>query len=36
MLGMVYLLARRNLWVAILAHGFMNTVALTLIFLGKA
>jgi membrane protease YdiL (CAAX protease family) len=35
-LGGAYLLSRRNLWVAILAHGFSDTFALIAVFLGWA
>ncbi|MGH9324210.1 MAG: lysostaphin resistance A-like protein [Vicinamibacteria bacterium] len=34
-LGVFYLVAGRNLWLPILAHGAYDTVGLTLIFLGK-
>jgi len=34
LLGAAYLLAGRNLWVAILAHGFIDTFAVIVIFLG--
>ena len=30
--GSVYLLSGRNLWVAILAHGFSNTIAIALVY----
>jgi membrane protease YdiL (CAAX protease family) len=33
-LGILYLATRRNLWVTIIAHGTMNTVAFLLLFLG--
>jgi uncharacterized protein len=33
-LGSAYLLSGRNLWLAILAHGFIDTVALTAAWLG--
>jgi membrane protease YdiL (CAAX protease family) len=33
-LGSAYVLSGRNLWVAILAHGFIDTFGLTLAFLG--
>jgi hypothetical protein len=33
-LGSVYLLSRRNLWTAILAHGFLDTVAVVYTYLG--
>jgi membrane protease YdiL (CAAX protease family) len=33
-LGSAYLLSGRNLWVTILAHGFIDTFALTLAYLG--
>ncbi len=35
-LGSVYLLAGRNLWAAILAHGLSDTVAVLFIFMGWA
>ncbi|MGD0144347.1 MAG: CPBP family intramembrane glutamic endopeptidase [Rhizomicrobium sp.] len=35
-LGSVYLLSKRNLWTAILAHGFIDTVAVIVVFLGLA
>ena len=35
-LGMAYLLSRRNLWVCILAHGFNDTVAVIAWFMGLA
>jgi membrane protease YdiL (CAAX protease family) len=35
-LGTVYLLSKRNLWTAILAHGFIDTVAVIVVFLGLA
>lgn len=31
-----YLLSRRNLWAAILAHGFMDTIAVVVTFMGWA
>jgi membrane protease YdiL (CAAX protease family) len=36
MIGAVYLLCRRNLWVAVLTHGFIDTIGLMLVFLGVA
>jgi hypothetical protein len=33
-LGAAYLLSGRNLWASILAHGFIDTFAVTLTFLG--
>jgi membrane protease YdiL (CAAX protease family) len=36
MIGAVYLLCRRNLWVAVLTHGFIDTIGLFLVFLGVA
>ena len=35
-LGTAYLLSRRNLWVCILAHGFIDTFAVILVFFGWA
>ena len=35
-LGGAYLLAGRNLWVSILAHGIKDTVALLAVFMGWA
>lgn len=35
-LGSAYLLARRNLWVSILAHGLMDTVGVVVLFFGLA
>ena len=35
-LGAAYLLSRRNLWVCVLAHGFIDTVAVLAEFLGWA
>lgn len=35
-LGSAYLLSRRNLWVCILAHGFIDTVAVIAVFMGWA
>jgi membrane protease YdiL (CAAX protease family) len=34
LLGAVYLLSGRNLWVSILAHGFIDTVVLIALFFG--
>jgi membrane protease YdiL (CAAX protease family) len=36
MIGAVYLLCRRNLWVAVLTHGLVDTIGLTLVFFGLA
>ena len=36
MIGAAYLLARRNLWVAVLAHGFTDTIGIVLLFFGLA
>ena len=33
-LGTAYLLAGRNLWASVLAHGFMDTVGIAALFLG--
>ena len=33
-LGVVYLVAGRNLWASIIAHGVGNTIALGMVFLG--
>jgi hypothetical protein len=33
-LGVAYLLSRRNLWVAVLAYGFIDTFALTVVYFG--
>ncbi len=33
-LGAAYLLSRRNLWAAILAHGLIDTFAVIVVFLG--
>jgi uncharacterized protein len=33
-LGSAYLIAGRNLWAAVLGHGFIDTIALILVFLG--
>jgi membrane protease YdiL (CAAX protease family) len=35
LLGVLFLLARRNLVVPIVAHGVSNTVAFVLIYLGR-
>jgi hypothetical protein len=35
-LGCAYLLSRRNLWAAILAHGISDTFALLVVFFGWA
>ena len=34
-LGVLYLVSRRNLWVVILCHGIVDTVALTAIYFGR-
>ncbi len=34
LLGLVYLLSHRNLWIAIGVHGLTNTLALTILFMG--
>jgi len=36
MIGAAYLLSGRNLWVAVLAHGFVDTIAFGAVFLGLA
>ena len=36
MIGAAYLLSRRNLWVAVFAHGFIDTIAFGALFLGLA
>jgi len=33
-LGLLYLLARRNLWLPILTHGIIDTIGVLLIFAG--
>jgi membrane protease YdiL (CAAX protease family) len=33
-LGAAYLLAGRNLWASILAHGFIDTYGVTMLYLG--
>ena len=33
-LGAAYLLSGRNLWASILAHGFIDTFAVTVTYLG--
>jgi uncharacterized protein len=33
-LGAAYLVAGRNLWASILAHGFIDTYAVTVVFFG--
>ena len=35
-LGIAYLAAGRNLWASILAHGFIDTFAVVVVFLGLA
>ena len=32
--GAIFLIARRNLWANALAHGFLDTLAFTLLYLG--
>ena len=34
LLGALYLIVRRNLWVAILAHGLIDTIGITAAYLG--
>jgi membrane protease YdiL (CAAX protease family) len=36
MIGAAYLLSRRNLWVAVLAHGLIDTIGIALLFFGLA
>jgi membrane protease YdiL (CAAX protease family) len=36
MIGTAYLLSRRNLWVAVLTHGFVDTIGIVLLFFGLA
>ena len=36
MIGAAYLLSGRNLWVAVLTHGLINTVGIVLLFFGLA
>lgn len=36
MIGTAYLLCRRNLWVAVFAHGFVDTIGIVLLFFGLA
>lgn len=36
LIGTAYLLCRRNLWVAVLAHGLIDTVGIALLFFGLA
>jgi membrane protease YdiL (CAAX protease family) len=36
LLGALYLVVRRNLWVGILVHGLVDTMSLTMIYLGAA
>ena len=36
MIGTAYLLSRRNLWVAVIAHGLTDTIAIVLLFFGLA
>jgi membrane protease YdiL (CAAX protease family) len=36
MIGTAYLLARRNLWVAVIAHGLTDTIGIALLFFGLA
>jgi len=35
-IGAAYLLSKRNLWVAVLAHGFVDTIVFGALFLGLA
>ena len=35
-LGMSYLLVKRNLWVTILAHAYMDTILMLQMYLGVA
>ncbi len=35
-LGMSYLLVKRNLWVTILAHAYMDTILMLQMYLGAA
>lgn len=35
-IGAAYLLSKRNLWVAVLAHGFIDTIALLAVYTGIA
>jgi membrane protease YdiL (CAAX protease family) len=34
--GLIYMRSGRNLWVAIIAHGLVNTLTFLLIFFGTA
>jgi len=36
LLGLLYLRSGRNLWVVIICHALVDTVALTAIYLGRA
>jgi membrane protease YdiL (CAAX protease family) len=36
MIGAAYLLSRRNLWVAVFAHGLIDTIGIVLLFFGLA
>jgi hypothetical protein len=36
MIGAAYLLSRRNLWVAVLTHGFVDTIGIALLVFGLA
>jgi membrane protease YdiL (CAAX protease family) len=36
MIGTAYLLSQRNLWVAVLTHGFVDTIGICLLFFGLA
>jgi uncharacterized protein len=36
MIGAAYLLSRRNLWVAVLTHGLIDTIGIVLLFFGLA
>jgi membrane protease YdiL (CAAX protease family) len=35
-LGAAYLLCRRNLWVAVIGHGLVDTIGIALLFFGLA
>lgn len=35
-IGAAYLLSRRNLWIAVLAHGLVDTIGIVLLFFGLA
>ena len=34
LLGIIFLLSRKNLWYSILTHGFINLVSITILYLG--